>query len=216
MINRTIFKGQVYYSVKDLAKLFKVSEYRMRKAIKDQKIKTYNKIFGRTVFVLEENVSLINAYGEVKTLKTDFTADPVKEEKVVPFDKPKRKTKKRKKSVNKKESVAEEVKTESVTPEVKTESAVVENTEVAQVKEVQPEMNEEQKQHKNYVKKLESFSLQYVQECRSDVYNKIYSEFMGAEIDLDDTTPEHNKQLKDVIEMLEMDLEETYAQAMNL
>ena len=46
MINRTIFKEQVYYRVADLALLFGVSEYRMRKAIKDQKIKTKNNSFG--------------------------------------------------------------------------------------------------------------------------------------------------------------------------
>ena len=92
MINRTIFKEQVYYRVKDLALLFGVSEYRMRKAIKDQKIKTKNNILGRCVFVLEENIAKINVFGEVKVLETEFTADPVKETKAVPYDKPKEKS----------------------------------------------------------------------------------------------------------------------------
>src|SRR3954468_18507365 len=115
MINRTIFKGKVYYRVADLAELFDVSEYKMRKAIKDQKIKTKRlKGFGRCVFVLEENIATINVYGEVKVLETEkelIIANPVKETKIVEYSKSKRKSKRRKKTATKKEQVVvEEVK----------------------------------------------------------------------------------------------------------
>ncbi|WHY88717.1 hypothetical protein QNH39_13145 [Neobacillus novalis] len=196
IINKTIFKGKVYYSVADLAELFGVSPYKMRKAIKDQKIKTKNNIFGRTVFVLEENVAKINVYGTMKILVTQaelITADPVKETKVVEFSKPKRKNKKRKKSAKKKEIVAEEVKTESV---------VEEKTQVAPVEEQEGE-------RATLVEKIKEHRLQYVKDCRSQAYEEIYMEFMGDEIPLEKTTPEHNEQLKLTAEMLELEFEES-------
>ncbi|WLR53789.1 hypothetical protein LC048_14840 [Mesobacillus subterraneus] len=86
MINRVIFEGKVYYKVADLAKLFDVSVWKMRKIIKAQDIGAplrKGSGFGRAVFVLEENVAKINITGEVKVLETKFTADPVKKTKVV-------------------------------------------------------------------------------------------------------------------------------------
>ncbi|WP_458106277.1 hypothetical protein [Bacillus sp. PK5-004] len=83
MINRLIYNGKVYYKVADLAQLFDVSIYKIRKIVKTQDIRTTLKGYGRAVFVLEENVAKIEVRNEVKILETKFTADPVKKSKVV-------------------------------------------------------------------------------------------------------------------------------------
>ncbi|MGY3189726.1 hypothetical protein [Lysinibacillus sp. TE18511] len=86
MINRVIFKGKVYYSVADLAVVFDVSPYKMRKSIKESKIKTKHDIYGRTVFVLESDVKKIDVYGEMKDLDSGIdaiNANPEKESTVV-------------------------------------------------------------------------------------------------------------------------------------
>ena len=89
MLNRVIFKNKVYYKVADLAELFNVSTYRMRKAIKTQKITAKPlKGFGRVLFVLEENVAKIVMNNQAKTLKTEFNENPVQETTTIETEKP--------------------------------------------------------------------------------------------------------------------------------
>lgn len=103
MINRVIFEGKVYYKVADLAELFDVSVYKMKKAIKAQDIETRLKGFGRVLFVLEENVCKIELNNEIKILETDFTTNPVKETKIIePAVKPAKAKKPVKKGVKQK------------------------------------------------------------------------------------------------------------------
>ncbi|WHX62778.1 hypothetical protein [Peribacillus frigoritolerans] len=71
MINRVINKNEVYYKMADLADLFEVSVYKMKKIIKMQNIeKTKLEGFGRSVFVLEENVCKIEVNDEVTIVNT--------------------------------------------------------------------------------------------------------------------------------------------------
>ncbi|MED4267335.1 hypothetical protein [Priestia megaterium] len=72
MLNRVIYNGVVYYKVADLAELFDVSVYKMRKAIKEKNIGEKLKGFGRMVFVSEENVALISVNCKTAVVKTDI------------------------------------------------------------------------------------------------------------------------------------------------
>ncbi|MEK4130191.1 hypothetical protein NYE67_10945 [Solibacillus sp. FSL W8-0474] len=109
MINRIIFEGQVFYKLADLAELFGVSVYKMKKATKTQDIQTRLKGFGRVLFVLEENVCKIELNNEIKTLETKFTANPVKSTKAVKPVVKKTERKKTKAKVVKKGEVVEKV-----------------------------------------------------------------------------------------------------------
>lgn len=72
MLNRVIYGGEVYYKLTDLAELFDISQYKIRKAIKEQNIQiTRLKGFGRSLFVLEKNVSTIEVNGEITIIKTE-------------------------------------------------------------------------------------------------------------------------------------------------
>lgn len=71
MINRVINKNGVYYKMIDLADLFEVSVYIMKKIIKKQNIETTRlEGFGRSVFVLEENVCKIEVNDKVTIVNT--------------------------------------------------------------------------------------------------------------------------------------------------
>jgi hypothetical protein len=72
MINRVIYGGKVSYRVADLAELFEVTTYKMRKAVKNQQLGTILKAFGRCLFVLEENVGKIEINGELTIIETIF------------------------------------------------------------------------------------------------------------------------------------------------
>lgn len=73
MINRVIYSGNVYYKVADLAFLFDVTKYKMRKFIKDNNLGEILKGFGRTTYVLEENVAKIDVNGKGVIIKTKIT-----------------------------------------------------------------------------------------------------------------------------------------------
>ncbi|WP_422123719.1 hypothetical protein DHX103_02600 [Planococcus sp. X10-3] len=185
MINRTIFGGQVFYRIADLAELFDVSAYKMRKAIKEQNIKTTRLPgFGRCVFVLEADISKINVYGEMKVLKTEFTAEPVKETKVVEIPKAKRKYKKRK-SAAKTTKKAEVV--ELPTP------AIIEEPKI---------------EHAPLIKQLKTLRIQYAQNCICDKYDEIYGAYFDENIPDDKFTIEHDEKLKEMLKMLESELKE--------
>lgn len=72
MMNSTIFKGQVYYKVKDLKDLYDMSEAKINKAIKANEIETVLlEGNGRTKFIAEENVPLI--FGGEKSMTIETT-----------------------------------------------------------------------------------------------------------------------------------------------
>ena len=87
---------------------------------------------------------------------------------------------------------------------------------MTQVEEIQPEIVEQEKEHVTLKERIIKQRFDYAKNCRSGIYNEIYMEFMGDEILLEDTTPEHIEQLKSIAEMLDLASDETsYAQALN-
>ncbi|QQU31681.1 hypothetical protein I6I41_00650 [Bacillus cereus] len=91
MLNRVIYGGQVYYKVNDVAVLFDLSQYKMKKTLSKQAIETtILKGFGRTSFILEKNVGKIEVGGEVTIIETKFeesiTKEPVKKAEEVPAE----------------------------------------------------------------------------------------------------------------------------------
>ncbi|CGF77995.1 hypothetical protein IQ781_21705 [Bacillus sp. N447-1] len=71
MMNRVIFEGETYYKVNDLKELYNVSMYKIKKAIKEQGIKT-GKLegFGRALFILEAELNMLEIDGAVTYMKT--------------------------------------------------------------------------------------------------------------------------------------------------
>ena len=73
MLNRVIYDGKVYYKVTDLRFLFDLTQYKLRKILKEQSIEiTKLKGFGRSLFVLEENVAKIEVNDEFTIIETKF------------------------------------------------------------------------------------------------------------------------------------------------
>ena len=74
MLTRVIFSdGKVYYRVKDLKKHFGVSDYKMRKIIKQGEIPTVKlEGFGNTKFIEEENMFLLEIGGGNIIMRTSY------------------------------------------------------------------------------------------------------------------------------------------------
>ncbi|PFW95196.1 hypothetical protein [Bacillus pseudomycoides] len=71
MINRVIFNENTYYKVNDLQELYNVSMYKIKKAIKEQGIVIGTlKGFGRTLFILEAELNMLEIDGAVTYMKT--------------------------------------------------------------------------------------------------------------------------------------------------
>ncbi|MFK4423971.1 hypothetical protein [Bacillus sp. RC51] len=71
MMNRVIFKGETYYKVNDLQELYNVSMYKIKKAIKEQGIVIGTlKGFGRSLFILESELNMLEIDGAVTYMKT--------------------------------------------------------------------------------------------------------------------------------------------------
>lgn len=209
MLNRVIYKNKVYYKVADLAKLFKVSAYKMRKIVKAQDIGApleKGSGFGRAVFVLEENVAKIVVNNQSKVLKTDFTKNPVQETITVEVEKApskKTKTKKQKKSAPKDKKVAEET--------VNMQAKPVENKEIVKTKKEQV-VDEHQKECDELKEKIRQLCLSYVQKEKGGTYDEFYVAYIG-DGELDEVATDNLDVLRDFIEALELQLEEFTAQA---
>lgn len=209
MLNRVIFKNKVYYKVADLAELFNVSTYRMRKAIKTQKITAKPlKGFGRVLFVLEENVAKIVMNNQAKTLKTEFNENPVQETTTIetektPSKKTKSKPKNRKKSAPKDKKAAEET--------VNMQAKPVENKEIVKTKKEQV-VDEHQKEYNELKEEIRQLCLTYVQKEKSAIYDEFYLAYIG-DSELDEIATDDLQKLRDFIEALELELGEFTAQA---
>ncbi|MDR4170361.1 hypothetical protein [Bacillus nitratireducens] len=71
MINRVIFNENTYYKVNDLQELYNVSMYKIKKAIKEQGIVIGTlKGFGRTLYILEAELNMLEIDGAVTYMKT--------------------------------------------------------------------------------------------------------------------------------------------------
>ncbi|MEH7668973.1 hypothetical protein V7419_19820 [Bacillus sp. JJ689] len=211
MLNRVIYKNEVYYKVADLAKLFKVSAYKMRKIVKAQDIGApleKGSGFGRAVFVLEENVAKIVVNNQSKVLKTDFAKNPVQETITVEVEKApskKTKTKQQKKSAPKTKEVAVETVNAEECP-IKDKNHVKAQTE--QVTEV----DEHQKECDELKEKIRQLCLSYVQKEKGGTYAEFYVAYIG-DGELDEVATDNLDVLRDFIEALELQLEEFTAQA---
>lgn len=173
MINRLIYGGKVYYKVADLAQLFDVSIYKMRNAIKAHEIGTRLKGFGRAIFVLEENVAKIEINNEVKILKTEFTANPVKETKVV--KEPVIDVKKSKKDKKAKQEIAENK---------------VESSEQKMGKNATPESIEKiQEEHARLIEKSKYYSVKFFRKGKISIVHDIVEKHLGKGNNLLDSTP---------------------------
>lgn len=213
MLNRVIYKNKVYYKVADLAKLFKVSAYKMRKIVKAQDIGAplgKGSGFGRAVFVLEENVAKIVINNQAKTLKTEFNENPVQETKTVETEKtsPKKtkaKPKKQKKSATKDEKGAVETVNIQESP-VKDENTVkVQKKQVAEIDEHQKECNELKEE-------ITELQRKYILATRGEKFNEIYMAYIG-DGELDEVMADNLDTVRQFIEMLKLELEEFTAQA---
>ncbi len=215
MLNRVIFKNKVYYKVADLAELFSVSTYRMRKAIKTQKITAKPlKGFGRVLFVQEENVAKIVMNSQSKTLKTEFNENPVQETKTVetektPSKKTKSKTKNRKKSAPKNKKVAVETVNMQESP-VKDENTAKVQTE--KNVEAQPVVDEHQKECDELKKEITELKRKYILATKGKDYNDYYTAYIG-DGELDEVMADNLETVRQFIEALELQLEEFTAQA---
>ncbi|MGE1048430.1 hypothetical protein ACQGSX_21210 [Bacillus sp. GMs2/1] len=215
MLNRIIFKNKVYYKVADLAELFSVSTYRMRKAIKTQKITAKPlKGFGRVLFVQEENVAKIVMNNQAKTLQTEFNENPVQETKTIetektPSKKTKSKSKNRKKPATKDKKVAVETVNVQESP-TKDDNTV--KVQKEQITEVQPKVDEHQKECDELKEEVNELRLKYAKKCVSKEYNDTYMAYIG-DGELDEVMTDNLDTVREFIEMLKLQLEEFTAQA---
>lgn len=221
MLNRVIYKNKVYYKVADLAKLFKVSAYKMRKIVKAQDIGAPLKKgsgFGRAVFVLEENVAKIVINNQAKVLKTEFTVDPVQETTTIetektPSKKTKPKTNKRKKSASKIEKVVEETVNIQECPIEDKNSVKVQAEKKTEAQPVAEEVDELQKEHNELTEEIRQLHIKYLQAIEGKKYDEIYMAYIGDDASLDEVTTDNLDAMRQLIEMLKLQLEEFTAQA---
>ncbi|XLP22267.1 hypothetical protein ACFMB7_28110 [Bacillus toyonensis] len=217
MLNRVIFKNKVYYKVADLAELFSVSTYRMRKAIKTQKITAKPlKGFGRVLFVQEENVAKIVMNSQSKTLKTEFNENPVQETKTVETEKtPSKKTKTKSKTKNRKKSAPKDKKaTEETACEEMRIADSKTNVKVQTEKktEVQPVVDELQKECDELKEEITELQRKYFLATRGKNFDEIYMAYIG-DGELDEVMADNLDTVRQFMEMLKLELEEFTAQA---
>ncbi|PHD69790.1 hypothetical protein [Bacillus toyonensis] len=134
MLNRVIYGGQVYYKVNDLGVLFGLKRYKMKKTLERQEIETtILKGFGRTLYILEDNVGKIEIGGEVTIIKTEFKEYMRKESAQKADEVPAEETK------NEKEEVKSETEKEVETSVNNNENTIAPNIE--QIEKLQEEHN---------------------------------------------------------------------------
>lgn len=192
MINRLIYNGKVYYKVADLAQLFDVSLYKMRKIVKLQGIGAplpKGSGYGRALFVMEENVAKIEVRNEVKILETKFTADPVKEVKVV--KEPVIDVKESKKPAKK----AEKKNAENVTPiEIKVEN----ESNIDEIEKIQEE-------HARLLEKARYYGVKFSKKGKMSIIHAICDKHLGKGNNLLNSTPDDIKQVQSAVAEIEIE-----------
>ncbi|KMQ15292.1 hypothetical protein [Bacillus mycoides] len=165
MLNRVIYGGQVYYKVNDVAVLFDLSQYKMKKTLDKQGIEKGKLAgFGRTLFILEENVGKIEIGGEVTIIETKFeesiTKEPVKKADKVPAEETKNENEEVKSETEK------EVETTVNNNDTKTES----DTE---------EIENLQKEHERLMIKGKALGVKFHKAGEFDLLTEICDKHMG-------------------------------------
>lgn len=184
MLNRVIYGGQVYYKVNDVAVLFDLSQYKMKKTLSKQDIETtILKGFGRTSFILEKNVGKIeiNNNDRVKITKTEVTGGIEKVE------------------VQKDEEVpAEETKNEKEEMKSETEKEVettVNNNDTTTESDIE-KIEELQEEHEHLKQKAKALGVKFHQAEEYNLLNKICEKHMGTGNKLLHATLEEIEQLR--------------------
>ncbi|MGX5612268.1 hypothetical protein [Bacillus toyonensis] len=167
MLNRVIYGGQVYYKVNDVAVLFELSQYKMKKTLSKQDIETtILKGFGRTSFILEKNVGKIeiNNNDEIKITKTEVTGGIEKVEVKTAEEVPAEETK------NEKEEVKSETEKEVETTVNNNENTIESNTE---------EIEKLQEEHERVMLRGKVLFIQFHKADKQDVGHEICEKHMG-------------------------------------
>lgn len=189
MLNRVIYGGQVYYKVNDVAVLFDLSQYKMKKTLEKQGIEKGKLAgFGRTLFILEKNVGKIEIGGEVTIIETKFeesiTKEPVKKADEVSAEETK----------NEKEEVKSETEKEVETTVNNNDTTTESNTE---------EIEELQKEHERLIHKAKVLGVKFHKAGELELLHKICDKNMGNGNKLLDATLEEIEQLKAGVSELE-------------
>ncbi|OSY00326.1 hypothetical protein BTJ45_02932 [Bacillus mycoides] len=189
MLNRVIYGGQVYYKVNDVAVLFDLSQYKMKKTLSKQDIETtILKGFGRTSFILEKNVGKIEIGGEVTIIETEF------------------KESMRKEAVKKADEVpAEETKNENEEVKSETEKEVettVNNNDIA-IESNTEEIKEPQKEHKRVMTKGKALGVKFHKAGEIELLREICEKHLGKGNQFTDATLDDIEVMKVIVSNLE-------------
>lgn len=195
MLNRVIYGGQVYYKVNDLGELFELSSYKMKKTLTKQDIETTKlKGFGRTLFVLEGNVSAIEVNGEITIIKTEYKESIQKKKVETAEEVPAEETKNEKEEV--KSKTEKEVETTVNNNDTKTESNI-------------EEIEELKREHANLVTLGKHYGRKFLEAGKMSIATEICEQHLGKGVLVQDTTLEDNKKLRVLIQELKVKAAET-------
>ncbi|HFK1735238.1 TPA: hypothetical protein ACGXP5_004853 [Bacillus pacificus] len=195
MLNRVIYGGQVYYKVNDLGELFELSPYRIKKTLTKQDIETTKlKGFGRTLFVLEGNISAIEVNGEITIIKTEYK-ESIQKKKVETADEVLTEETKNEK---------EEVKSET-DKEVETSVNNNENTNAPNIDEIE----KLQREHANLVTLGKHYGRKFLEGGKMDIATEICEKHLGKGVLVQDTTPDDIEKVRLLIPELKIKAAET-------
>ena len=179
MLNRVIYGGRVYYKVNDLGELFELSSYKMKKTLTKQEIEaTKLKGFGRTLFVLESDVSAIEINGEITIIKTEYK-ESIDKKKVETAD----------------EVPSEETKNQK--GEVKSETEKEVETSVNNNDDLNTEKIEKlQNEHTNLVTLGKHYGRKFLEAGKIYIATKICEKHLGKGVLVQDTIPDDIEKLR--------------------
>ncbi|OSY03797.1 hypothetical protein [Bacillus mycoides] len=197
MLNRVIYGGQVYYKVNDVAVLFELSQYKMKKVLEKQGIEKGKLAgFGRTLFILEKNVGKIEIGGEVTIIETKFEESITKQ------------------SVQKSDEVpAEETKNEKETVKSETENEVETSVNNNDNESNTEGIEELQKEHEYLMTKGKALGVKLHKAGKGDLLHEICDKHMGKGNNFVDGTLEDMKAMKATVSELEVVVAETQLSA---
>lgn len=188
MLNRVIYGGQVYYKVNDVAVLFDLSQYKMKKTLDKQGIEKGKLAgFGRTLFILEENVGKIevNNNDKVKITKTEVTGGIEKVE------------------VQKAEEVpAEETKNEK--EEMKSETEKEVETTVNNNETKDESDTEKIEEHKRVMTKGKALGVKFHKAGEIELLREICEKHLGKDNQFTDATLDDIEVMKVIVSQLEV------------
>ncbi|KUH46056.1 hypothetical protein M2E15_2920 [Bacillus mycoides] len=191
MLNRVIYEGQVYYKVNDVAVLFDLSQYKMKKTLEKQGIKKGKLAgFGRTLFILEKNVGKIEVGGEITIIETEFK-ESMRKEAVKKAD-----------EVQAEETKNEKEEVKSETEKEKEVETTVNNNDIKTELDTE-KIEEPQEEHKRVIQKGRYLFVQFHKADKQDVGHEICNKHMGKNNKFLDGTLDDIEAMKDTVSELE-------------